>query len=162
MDAAAPLKLAALDAEDLGIVSAHLQDAVMKVRDLHWLPSEKRFVVEMNRFAWETATDGKRSRSFERRRAVLTFDRVLGVKAQGVRREAPDAVLDLLAVDFAGAGTEPAGSVRLIFAGGGEIKLDVECVEARLADLGAAWQTKAMPAHDLAGQPSTPSGAPRK
>ena len=55
MDAAAPLKLAALDAEDLEILSAHLQDAILKVRDLHWLPSEKRFVLEMNRFAWETA-----------------------------------------------------------------------------------------------------------
>ncbi|MGV8840927.1 MAG: DUF2948 family protein [Bauldia sp.] len=157
-DAAAPLKLAALDAEDLAILSAHLQDAVMKVRDLHWLPSEKRFVVEMNRFAWETATDGRRSRSFERRRAVMNFDRVLGVKAQGIRREAPDAVLDLLAVDFAG-GDDPAGSIRLIFAGGGEIRLEVECVEARLADLGAAWQTKAMPAHDLAGQTAGPSSA---
>ncbi|MCW5714846.1 MAG: DUF2948 family protein [Bauldia sp.] len=157
MDAAAPLKLAALDAEDLAIISAHLQDSVLKVRDLHWLPAEKRFVVEMNRFCWEAALDGGRRRGFERRRTAMNFDRVLSVKGQGIRKDTPDAVLELLAVEFLAGSEEPAGAVRLIFAGGGEIRLEVECVEARLADLGAAWQTNAMPTHDLAGQTAAPS-----
>jgi len=157
MDVPAPLKLAALDAEDLAIISAHLQDSVLKVRDLHWLASEKRFVVEMNRFCWEALIDGKRRHGFTRRRTAMNFDRVLSVKAQGVSKDTPHAVLELLAIEFMPGSEEPAGAVRLIFAGGGEIRLEVECVEARLADLGAAWQTKALPTHDLAGQTAAPS-----
>lgn len=157
MDVAAPLKLAALDAEDLAVVSAHLQDAVLKVRDLSWTPARHRFLMGMNRFAWEVAPDGRRNRSFERRRSAVHFDRVLAVKATGIRRDVPDAVLELLAIEFEPTDA-PAGDVRLIFAGGGEVRLSVECVEAQLADLGAAWQTKVMPAHDVAVQkrPSSP------
>ncbi len=154
MTPAAPLKLVALDNEDLAIVSAHCQDAILRVGDIIWSPAKNRFAVAMNRFAWEVATDGKRSRSFERRRTALHFDRVLGVKAASIDRGAPNRILELLAVNYA-ASTEPAGEIRLIFAGGAEIALSVECIEAQLADLGAAWQTKAMPAHDLADRPGT-------
>lgn len=152
MDVSAPLKLVALDEEDLAILSAHVQDAVLKVRDLSWSPAEKRFALAMNRFAWERTVDRPRG-DLERRRSVLHFDRVGSVKASRIRQDAPDAVLELLAATF--QPTEaPAGHVTLAFAGGGAIRLEVECIEAQLADLGAAWQTKAMPAHDLAEQSS--------
>lgn len=140
------LKLIALDEEDLAVISAHVQDAVLKVGDLSYLPAERRFVVVMNRFIWENA-DGRR-RTYERRRAVLSFDRVLSVKTSGIRRDRPEAVLELLAIEFS-AGEAPAGAVTLIFAGGGAVRLDVECIETRMADLGAAWATTARPAHDL-------------
>lgn len=140
------LKLIALDEEDLAVISAHVQDAVLKVGDLSYLPAERRFVAAMNRFIWENA-DGRR-RTYERRRAVLSFDRVLGVKTSGIRRDRPEAVLELLAIEFS-AGEAPAGSVTLIFAGGGAVRLDVECIETRMADLGAAWATATRPAHDL-------------
>lgn len=152
MDVSAPLKLVALDEEDLAIVSAHVQDAVLKVRDISWSPAEKRFALAMNRFAWERAIGRPRS-NFERRRTVLHFDRVESVKASRIRRDAPDAVLELLAATFHSTDS-PAGVVTLAFAGGGAIRLEVECIEAQLADLGAAWQTKAMPAHDLAEESS--------
>lgn len=140
------LKLIALDEEDLAVLSAHVQDAVLKVGDLVYLPKESRFVVAMNRFIWEKA-DGRR-RTYERRRAALTFDRVRSVKTNRIRRENGEAVLDLLAIDFE-ASDPPAGLVQLIFAGGGALRLEVECIEARLADLGAAWATAAKPSHDV-------------
>jgi hypothetical protein len=148
------LKLMALDEEDLAVISAHVQDAVLKVGDLLYLPKESRFAVAMNRFIWEKALDGKR-RDYERRRAALTFDRVRSVKASKIRRDRPDAVLELLAIGFE-ASDAPAGFVTLYFAGGGAIRLEVEVVEARLADLGAAWATAARPDHERAASDAKP------
>lgn len=140
------LKLAALDEEDLAVLSAHVQDAVLKVADMAYLPKEKRFVVVMNRFSWEQA-DGRR-RDFQRCRTMLVFDRVGAVKTSRIRRAEGEAVLNLLAMEFAPS-DPPAGAVTLFFAGGGAVRLDVECIEARLADLGDAWATSAKPRHDL-------------
>lgn len=139
------LKLIALDAEDLGIVSAHVQDAVMKVGDLEFLPAAKRFLLPMNRFAWEKKSGFFRQHN-ERRRAVLHFDRVLDVKSSGIQRGKPEEVLSLLAISFVPL-DPPAGLVELVFAGGGTIMLDVECIEARLADIGGAWQASGRPIH---------------
>ncbi|WP_421726063.1 DUF2948 family protein [Bauldia sp.] len=139
------LKLAALDQEDLSIVSAHVQDAVMKVGDLSYLPQENRFMLVLNRFIWERV-EGK-DQSFERRRAALIFDRVTAAKTSHLRRDQPDAVLSLLAIQFEPADA-PAGQILLQFAGGAAVQLDVECIEARLADLGPAWATSAKPTHD--------------
>ena len=146
-DIATPLKLCAVDEEDLAVLSAHVQDAVLKVGDMVHLPQEGRFAVAMNRFIWEKAADGKR-KAFERRRSVLSFDRVRSVRSSRIDRKRLDAVLELLAVSFETADT-PAGKVTLVFAGGGAVQLDVEVIEARLADLGAAWATSAKPEHDL-------------
>jgi hypothetical protein len=140
------LRLAAIDAEDLAVISAHVQDAVLKVGDMAFLPREQRFVVAMNRFIWEKA-DGKRQ-TFERRRAALTFDRVSAARLSGIDRGRPDVVLNLLAVHFEPT-NQPGGTVTLVFAGGGAVQLTVEVIEVRLADLGAAWATTAKPAHDL-------------
>ncbi len=138
------VRLVALDEEDLAVVSAHVQDAVLKASDLLYLPQESRFVLAVNRFAWETA--GDRQKTYERRRAALAFDRVLGVKTQNIDRDG-ESVLDLLAVEFA-ATDAPAGALDLVFAGGATVRLDVECIEARLSDLGPAWATGAKPNHD--------------
>lgn len=145
-------KLAALDAEDLAVVSAHVQDAVVRVGDLLWSPTERRFGLVMNRYAWE-ATDPRGDRGTgERRRAALQFDRVLAAKTCLIRRDVPDAVLSLLAVTFepaADPAQAPSGAIVLTFAGGGGVRLEVECIEARLADLGAAWEARAKPAHEV-------------
>lgn len=153
MAGAGPLRLIALDEEDLAVLSAHVQDAVLNVGDLAWLPAERRFAMAMNRFNWEGAVTRPRDRTFERRRSILHFDRVLSAKTQGINRKATGAVLELLAIEFK-AGDPPAGSIVLTFAGGGAIRLDVECIEARLTDLGAAWGTKSAPAHDLSDAPA--------
>ncbi len=142
------LRLAAIDEEDLAVVSAHVQDAVLKVGDMVYLPKERRFAVAMNRFVWEKAADGSR-RDCERRRSVLILDRVLSARTSHIDRSRRDEVLELLAVDF-NATDPPAGYVTLYFAGGGAVRLAVEVIEARLADLGKSWVTNARPSHDLA------------
>jgi hypothetical protein len=139
------LKLIALDDQDLSIVSAHVQDAVLKVSDLEFLPAAKRFLLTMNRFVWE-AKSGLFRQHNERRQAVLHFDRVLGAKTSGIDRDRPAEILSLLAVSFIEI-SKPAGIVELIFAGGGAIMLDVECIEARLADIGGAWEATSRPIH---------------
>lgn len=139
------LKLLALDEDDLRVVSAHVQDAVMKVADIDYMPGEKRLVVAMNRFAWEQGEE-RAGRHNERRRSVLHFERVRSVRSAGIDRDAPETVLALLTIGFAAA-EPPGGSIELIFAGGATLRLEVECVEARLADLGAAWDTKSRPMH---------------
>ena len=141
----AALKLIALDDQDLSIVSAHVQDAVMKVSDLEYLPAAKRFVLTMNRFVWE-AKSGLFRQHNERRQSVLHFDRVLGAKTSGIQRDKPAEVLSLLAISFI-AISKPAGIVELVFSGGGTVMLDVECVEARLADIGGSWEATSRPVH---------------
>lgn len=154
-----PLKLAALDADDLLVISAHIQDAVLRACDLVWSPSRKRFALAMNRFAWEAAPGGgRRATPYQRRRAALHFDRVSGVKSVGIDRGHPDRILSLLAIEFAPS-DEPAGEVKLVFAGGAELRLTVECIEAQLADLGAAWTTTAKPGHTLDDLPVSDSVA---
>ncbi len=142
------LKLIALDAEDLAIISAHLQDAVLKVSDLAFLPHEKRFAAVANRFDWMDAIekDGARNKRYARRRAALRFERVLGAQVQGLDLKKKDAVAELLAIRFE-PGDPPKGHVSLDFAGGGAIRLNVECIEAELRDLGPVWQTRSRPKH---------------
>ena len=141
-----PLKLRALDAEDLAILSAHLQDAVAKVGDLVYRPAEGRFLGVVNRFAWEGGE--AKAGAHERRRAAFHFDRVSNVRAQGLDRSQPDTIVSLLAIRFEPAGAdEPGGAIDLLFSGAATVRLTVECIEAQVADLGAAWQAAAKPDH---------------
>jgi hypothetical protein len=143
------LRLIALDEEDLAVLSAHVQDAVLKVADLTWLPNEKRFVLAMNRFVWEKPPQGSwRKRHYERRRSCLHFDRVETVQSAGIDRDAVETVLELLAVRFQPVDA-PSGDVLLDFAGGASVRLRVECLEAQLADLGPAWSTSHAPRHAI-------------
>ena len=142
------LKLIALDADDLAVISAHMQDAVLTVADLAYLPAEKRFAAVGNRFDWaEALKDGKPGgRGYARRQAALRFERVLGAKVLDIDMRRKDRVLSLLALSFE-PGDPPAGRVILHFSDGGAIGLDVECIEAELTDLGPAWSAKSMPRH---------------
>ena len=143
------LRLIALDTEDLAILSAHVQDAVLKVGEMSWIPDEKRFVLAMNRFAWENAGKRGRRREYQRRRSALHFERVEAVKSTGLDRDARETVLELLAIRFEPR-ENPSGDVLLDFAGGATLRLSVECLEAQLADLGPAWSTPLLPRHSLA------------
>lgn len=142
------LKLIALDADDLAIVSAHVQDAVAKVGDIAFFPAQKRFVLPLHRFAWEIEAGRFRKPHNERRNSFLHFDRVLSVKATGIDREKAKDVLSLLAISFA-PGEEPAGIIELVFAADAAIRLEVEVIEARLADLGGAWGASSRPDHKV-------------
>lgn len=135
------LKLLALDGEDLEVISATTQDAVVRVGDIGFAKADHRFALLMNRFAWEE--DGK---TRQRKRAALHFERVNDVKVQGIDTNAVDGVLELLAIRYTMT-DDPAGFIDLDFAGGGTVRLSVECIEARMQDLGAAWAAKATPNH---------------
>ena len=140
-----PLKLIALDEEELAVVSSLLQDAVIRVADMTYVPGQKRFAAVLNRFDWEKAVR-ERGKDYRRRRTALRFDRVFGAKMKNVKPGASDRVLSLLAVRF--EPTEaPGGHVTLTFSGNASIQLHVECIEAELRDLGPEWRTRSKPEH---------------
>jgi hypothetical protein len=145
-DGAALLKLAALDADDLEVISAQLQDAVMRVGEIKYLPRQQKLALVANRFDWEEA-EKKNSAPYRRRLCGVQFTRVNSVRSRMIRRDDEDGVLMLLAIGFE-PGDPPAGEIVLTFAGGGELRLDVECIEAKLEDLGPEWKTAAKPTHD--------------
>jgi hypothetical protein len=136
------LRLVAADAEDLEVISARLQDAVLKLKDTAWQPKKRRFAAVVNRLQWE---NGGKSRV----RAGLHFDGVLKVQSSKVKLGAEEAVIDLLAARFTpNGGEDPGGVIELVLAGGGAIRLTVECIDAELADLTAPWAARGTPDHD--------------
>lgn len=139
------LKLLAEDAADLEIIAAAAQDALLRVGDVAYDPKARRFTALVNRFRWETA-EGEGP--FERIRTALSFESVLAVKSRKLRRDTPDALASMLSVDFVPAEEPPGGEVRLTLAGGGEISLDVECLDALLLDVGPSWTTPRRPDHE--------------
>ncbi|MBI1386449.1 MAG: DUF2948 family protein [Rhizobiales bacterium] len=146
----AGLKLQAMDEADLQVISAHLQDAVLRIEDIAYRPRQKRFAAIANRFDWQralTVPDGEGER-YERRRSALRIERVLGAQVRNMPLDKPNLVLALLAIHFE-AGVAPGGHVTLVFAGGGSIRLAVECIEAELRDLGPVWRTKSKPRHEI-------------
>jgi hypothetical protein len=138
------LKLVALDKDDIAVVSTHLQDAVVKVADIRWRPHEQRLVLALDRFDWVAATETRPD--LRRCRAALRFERVQCCKCCNVDQADKDASLNLLAVEFA-ENDSPAGVVTLIFSGGAAMRIEVECLEAELVDLGPTWATADCPDH---------------
>lgn len=136
---AGPLRLIAHDEEDLEVISAALQDAVAKVGDIG--VEAGRLTIAFNRYRWE---DGRRARV----RTALQLGSVQRVASRKLRREAADAVLDLLAMRFE-AGEAPTGAVVFTFAGGGDLRAEVECIDAVLADLSEPWPTPRKPRHQV-------------
>jgi Protein of unknown function (DUF2948) len=137
------LKLAAQDAEDLEILSARLQDATAKLKDLVFLPKKRRFAAVVNRFQWEEKQN-------TRVRAGLHFDGVLKVQSQKLKIGAGEAVVSLLAIRFTPSdGEDPGGIIELVFAGGGAIRLTVEMIDAELLDMTQPWAARARPDHEV-------------
>jgi hypothetical protein len=139
-----PVKFVALDRDDMEVISAHVQDALVKVADILWRPQEKRLVIALNRFDWLSAQSSRPK--LRRCRSVLRFDRVITCKCRSVNPVAKDAILNLLAIEFQEADA-PAGIVTLTFSGGGVLRLEVECLESELADLGPSWPAAVRPIH---------------
>ena len=143
----AALKLRAEDADDLAVLSACLQDAVVAVRDLAYLAADRSFVLVASRFRWERGLDWDRHQSgFERVLCAITFDEVAAVSYRGFRRSDEDRILSLLSIRFTPG--EPAGAIHLDFSGGAAIRLEVARIACRSKDLGEPWPTPWRPRHD--------------
>lgn len=140
------LKLLALDDEDLTVISAAMQDAVLRVEDIEFDKNNNQFLILANRFAWEKRK-GFLKKHHERRRTVLAFKRVNGVKMRGFNAGNDDQVLSLLALRFLETDEGPEGELELIMSGNAGILLDVECIEVQLTDTGGAWETRFKPKH---------------
>ncbi len=147
------LRLIALDAEDLAIISANLQDSLVRIGDMAYLPRSKRFALVASRFDWVAAAEGKN----ERCRTGLHFERVLKVTRTGFDQNAKDVCLSLLSVIYTSKDA-PAGHVTLTFSGGAGVRLDVECLEAQVHDVGPRWPAKTCPDHRFDDAPEPQAG----
>jgi hypothetical protein len=135
-----PLNLLAEDQDDLPVISAALQDAVAKLGDIAYEAKGRRLTIAFNRYRWEAGVR-------QRVRSALQIGSVLGVQTRKIRRDRRDAVVELLAIAFE-PGEAPGGVITLTFAGGGDLRVEVECVDAVLADVSQPWPTPRTPAHE--------------
>ena len=142
---APPLRVRADDKEDLAVIAAAIQDAAFLMGDVVFDRKARRFAVAMNRFRWEAA--GKRG-PFERVRSAFAVEAVLGVKSRKVRLDARDAAGVLLDIAFEPGAEAPGGAIVLRLGGGGDIRLDIECIDVTLTDFGAPWPTPRRPDHE--------------
>jgi hypothetical protein len=146
-----PLRLTAAGQDDLAVISALVQDAVAQVADTAWMPKRRRFAILLNRFRWEDRAAAERAgRAYERVRAVLAVDAVLSVRGGGIDPRSGDTVISVLSVGFEPGAEAPAGQVRILLAGDGEILIDVECLDVSLTDVARPHQAVAgkAPSHD--------------
>jgi hypothetical protein len=167
----APLKIIARDAEDLAVVSACRQDALIPLNEMRYLPQERRFIMVANRFRWERAAQaspgaasGTAANSapvkdatfdsdedfgdLQRVNAGICIDRVLSVRSKDIDRSKPDDFLSLLSI------TLDNNTLSMLFAGGGVIQVEIEALSFYLSDLGKAWPTQWQPDHAPANGPA--------
>ncbi len=137
--ASARLRLLARDADDLVLISAALQDAEVKLADISYAPAARTLTFPLTRRRWEH--DGTEQVS-----CAVQFGDVLNVKTRGLAR---DKTCSLLALEFMENAEPPGGHLLFLFAGCGELKVEVECVDAAIADLGEPWKADAAPDHGV-------------
>jgi hypothetical protein len=136
----------AVDQEDLEILSTSMQDAIVRVADMTFVPAQKRFALLSCRFDWQAAAEGRA----ERTRAGLHFDYVTKATRSGFDQSNGDTILNLLGIVFEET-QAPGGTVELVFSANAAIRLEVECIDAQLRDLGDRWQARATPGHPGCG-----------
>lgn len=139
------LRLVAEDEADLKVISAAVQDAVLKAENIKYDRKRRRFTLEVNRFQWEDAPKrGPKTRV----RTLLAFDSVLGVKTRAVSKADPDMVMSILSVTFTPDDEPPGGKLSILFAGDGELLLEAEALDVTLLDSEYEWATRRTPDHD--------------
>ncbi len=153
------LRLTAFDEEDLSVLAATLQDAILRVGDMTYLPRRRRFALVCTRFKWEEAppdaagTEARQKTAgravYQRVRCGVHFDHVMAVQSHDILLDRKKDLLSLLTVTFEPSAEEGSGEIRLLFAGGGAIRLRVECIDAALGDMGAPWATPNRPHHGV-------------
>lgn len=139
---AGKLKLTALDAEDLGVVSAAVQDSLVAVRDCAYFAGERRFVLLLNRFCWEADPDVESK--YWRVHSALVFNEVNAVHHHKIPLQQVDRMLELLAIEL-----ERDGSLSLRFSADRSIRLEIGRLACHLGDVGEPWPTPWKPAHPV-------------
>ena len=139
------LKLIAKTDEDLRVLSAHLQDSILKTSDIANLKKNKIFLMQLNRFMWEDVEKGV-FRKNKRIRTVLKFENVLKVTSKNVNQKKNDRFLDFLAIETFKM-PDKNYEMNLIFSGDIVIKLIAEAIEVTLDDQGLSWESKNKPKH---------------
>ncbi|HEY3920048.1 MAG TPA: DUF2948 family protein [Stellaceae bacterium] len=145
----AGLKLRAADAEDIAVLSAVLQDALVTIAEITYLPEERRFVLVANRFRWEPRTGEPQAKGSERVLTGICIDDVTAVSRRGFRPRESDRMLSLLALRLEDGEGAPK-ALFLDFAGGSSIRLEVDRIMCHLDDLGEPWPTRWRPKHPVA------------
>lgn len=142
-----PLRIFTEDSEDLRIVASAVRDCVVKAGNIRFERRTRRLSLEVNRYRWESAPTRK-GRPGERVRALLAFDGVMGVRTRAISKADPELILSLLDISFIPDEEPPGGRIRLLFAGDGEILLDVEALDVSLVDSLYVWPTRNRPDHE--------------
>ena len=150
------LRLEALDAEDLAVVAAVLQDAVIRLGEMSYSQRARRFAAVFNRFRWEHERGGANrgpsaDGGHQRVRTGLHFESVLSAQLSGLDPSNPDQILELMTIACE-PGDGGTASITMVFAGAGLVRLEAECIDCRLRDLGAPWSTPHVPSHDESGE----------
>ena len=140
------LRLIAETEKGLSVISAAVQDAVTKVRNIRYLAKKRRFSIELNRFRWET--DEASAKRHERVRAILAFDGVLGVQSNGVAKTDRELILSILSLEWTPDAEPPGGVLTVRLAGDGEFRVRVEAIDVTLLDGTYTWPTKKRPDHE--------------
>ena len=140
------LKLRADDAEDLAVISALLQDAVIPVGDIDYLSDRESLVLAANRYRWELADD--RDVSGERVLCGLAVANVTSVKTRAIDLKARGEFLNLLSLDYIGVEANQSAVVQLTFSGGAAIRLLVSALTCTMEDFGDTWPTVWQPNHE--------------
>ena len=150
------LRLRATDAEDLTILSAALQDAIVPVLDISFEPENHRFIAVFNRFKWEAAdrgeTDDEGNPVYERTHAGLRVEGATAVRRRGIDPKRPGAFLQVLAIRAV------EGAVEFDFAGGKAIRVEVPKIDVYLDDMGEAWPSTNRPGHPTEDEADAGSG----
>ena len=139
------LKLIARTVEDLRVVSAHLQDAIVNITDIANLKKNKILLLQLNRFMWEDIEKGL-LRKNKRIRTILKFENVIKVKSRNINLARKDKFLDFLTIET-NQMTDNNYEMKILFAGDSILKVTAEVIEVTLDDQGEAWDTKNKPKH---------------
>ena len=139
------LKLIARSVEDLRVVSAHLQDAIVNINDIANLKKNKILLLQLNRFMWEDVEKGL-LRKNKRIRTILKFENVIKVKSRNINLAGKDKFLDFLTIET-NQMTDNNYEMKILFAGDSILKVTAEVIEVTLDDQGEAWDTKNKPKH---------------
>ena len=139
------LKLIANSDEDLRVISAHLQDAIVYTSDIANLKKNRIFLMQLNRFMWEDVEKGV-FRKNKRIRTILKFENIISVLSKGINQKKKSRFLDFLAMESRSLSDETY-EIRLIFSGDAIIKVNTEVIDVTLDDQGSPWESKTKPKH---------------